>query len=550
MPIAIKFSRLVLFYASVLVFTYTSSQTASAAVTYQLACEALILKVAKAQHARLESHTHYLKTQNSVSMRVGAEMDQDSSLNVTGAVVSFGSGADLFRPLIAFPLAKEIHLVDTWSRWLRDDSPELALREIENRAKHLAPDAKVKTTQEGFRAHLHEDYLGRDPWIFEIEWTEFGERQHVTVYAHAIDFNNETQMLGLEKQINVIDRPGSELQAVLLTGTSYPRDLYAFNLKNLAYHGWVVLEYEKADLSMLQDFERFTYSGYFDSKLLSIETFQYQDGSYHPLQLLQFTKRETRKPYDGTWAIFNELESLRMNLDFCEETTLASLDQTKPHLKKVAHLPTLVIGDLKHLPNLIRAHSEPSEIHLASLMLEEEHNMAANLHQFFRKLRSDFPNSEYKITDGGFAEMTYGSLDFLLVDNLRNSITSPVEGIKSWSEMENGDYLGRPLVIEDSVTKSKIFLHLSNPSEQKDIDALNNYVGKEYGALFILGQGYLPTLFDLSRDKLDRSGFLYFEQFTLVNLGVDFKKKYRAKLPKAKFTTLATESQNQILLIK
>lgn len=196
--------------------------------------------------------------------------------------ISFGAGADLYSPLINFPLAENIHLVDLWTGWGQGSGE--VLREIIRRAAAIHPTAQVKIRSMGFLdfaptavreaftdlvdsngvaefsdellrfTFLRSEYPGRDellqrgpgmPFVLEVRWLredllEDGKSVEVRrkIFLHIADFNDPSDLAALDQ---TLAENGGSLAGLVVTGISWPEALSSY-INHLSPHGSAVLE--------------------------------------------------------------------------------------------------------------------------------------------------------------------------------------------------------------------------------------------------------------------------------------------------------------------
>lgn len=177
-----------------------------------------------------------------VSVEPGREHRHLSSVPRGGAVVSLGSGPDLLRPLLDFPHAEEIHLVDHLRGWGR--GPEAVLAEIESRALSLGKDAELRTVRWGFRRGFPGGRLGRaplearSPWVFDVTWTSaaFGKVRR-RFFVHPLDFSRKAPSAEIERRFR-----RRRLSGILATGFQPMPDIVGALSNRLPLGGAIVLD--------------------------------------------------------------------------------------------------------------------------------------------------------------------------------------------------------------------------------------------------------------------------------------------------------------------
>ncbi len=184
-------------------------------------------------------------------------------------VVSFGSGPDIFTPLINFPLAKNIHLVDLMTGW--GSGPQNVFDEILKRAQAIHPTAKLKVLRKGFTTRNGIEKLdiknSYKPFVLEVSW-EQEDLGKVTknIFLHPISFNNIVQLEVLDSYILK-----KKLAGVVVTGSQYPSSLLKY-VYMLAPNASAILETYSDHKDQTKFLEHLSAMPYFKVDLLHLET--------------------------------------------------------------------------------------------------------------------------------------------------------------------------------------------------------------------------------------------------------------------------------------
>ncbi len=175
------------------------------------------------------------------------------SLQENSAVLSLGSGPDIFRPLVDFPFVDEIHLVDTLTGW--GAGPGEVIFELKRRIKSLHPTMQIKILQDGFTGKIEQQ---RETFSFPIEYWEKWEKRSSyrtplvlemtwqgprgdflskVVFLHPKDFNNTIHVDELFSSLKE-----KNLAGILITGTYAPADIEQYVSRLSSQRGLVLFE--------------------------------------------------------------------------------------------------------------------------------------------------------------------------------------------------------------------------------------------------------------------------------------------------------------------
>jgi hypothetical protein len=223
--------------------------------------------------------TQYLKeSEFSMTYDVGRVWTTNSA-PIAHDVVSFGSGPDIFTPLINFPLARRIHLVDLTTGW--GEGSGRVLLEIFKRARAINPTSKIQVKKVGFVNHFptelqkefislliaindsnvdttkisdnflsfsifKDDYpmkanlienLGREPFVIKVSWIQeaYGPLE-TEIYLHPIDFNKPEHLGYLNSYLG-----SNPLAGIVVTGIGFPLSL-KYYVDKIAPGGHAILE--------------------------------------------------------------------------------------------------------------------------------------------------------------------------------------------------------------------------------------------------------------------------------------------------------------------
>ncbi len=184
-------------------------------------------------------------------------------------VVSFGSGPDIFTPLINFPLAENIHLVDLMTGW--GSGPENVFDEILKRAQAIHPTAKLKVLRKGFTARNGLQNLNvknsYKPFVLEVSWQQEDlGKVNKNIFLHPISFNNVLQLEVLDSYILK-----KKLAGVVVTGSQFPRSLLKY-IYMLAPNASAILETFSDHQDQTMMLELLSAMPYFKVDLLHLET--------------------------------------------------------------------------------------------------------------------------------------------------------------------------------------------------------------------------------------------------------------------------------------
>ena len=192
---------------------------------------------------------------------------------IDGVVISFGSGPDVYRPLVDFPWAKHFHLVDILTGW--GQGPGHLVYELYQRLLHLHPDLQMSIVDPGFLQHtgvptlqvinnylainpallqtgnvlFTEGYWGRwyqresevlCPLVIRLTFTTYdGVRLTKFLYLHPLDFNDNDHLDILFSSTSI---KYNHLVGILITGIGPPKMLSKLADK-LATGGTIVFEH-------------------------------------------------------------------------------------------------------------------------------------------------------------------------------------------------------------------------------------------------------------------------------------------------------------------
>ncbi len=237
--------------------------------------------------------------------------------NVGTEALSFGSGPDIFTPLINFPLAQRIHLVDSWKGWGQGTGH--VLHELVMRLRAVHPEIRLAIKNEGFLASLPADVSGlirktvareeteRDatsealtyklekfeadkPLVIEASWNQEGlgpvSRE---VLIHAMNYFEARDLAHLDRKLDQ-----GTLGGILIEGAPYPPALANYTAR-LAPHGLAVLE-AYSDYTDMNGFLRdLRKTPGFRVRLVHMETYQ-RYGNPKPIeQRLYLVRRSLAK---------------------------------------------------------------------------------------------------------------------------------------------------------------------------------------------------------------------------------------------------------------
>jgi hypothetical protein len=209
------------------------------------------------------------------SMRYGNASSATTANHSAGEeVISFGSGPDLFAPMVNFPLARRYHLADSLMGWGKGTGN--VLWEITQRARAVHPTAKLSLVQPGFLEYfpkemkdefqrwileasprvpkkkvlsfhlLNSDYAQRNelveagylkPLVLKLEWDFEGEGLITReIWIHLLDYNHSDDLAEMDRHIDL-----SSLAGIIVEGAPFPNDLNRY-VRALRPGGQAVLE--------------------------------------------------------------------------------------------------------------------------------------------------------------------------------------------------------------------------------------------------------------------------------------------------------------------
>lgn len=237
-------------------------------------------------------------------------------------VMSFGSGPDVFTALVNFPLADNIHLVDSLVGWGKGTGEVLS--EIINRLRSSHQTAEIKLFSLGFieklppnfkneilnlinkNTNLTEDALGFSLWhseypahaeyiknegffeplIIEMKWTQSGVgAQSKKIYVHAINFNNPEQLKTVNSFMN-----SHELGGIIIEGAPFPHNIAQY-LEKLMPHGIALLEVYSDDKDQVAFIDSIKKDESFHVASITTESYKRLNQNTQVHQTLYFVKK-------------------------------------------------------------------------------------------------------------------------------------------------------------------------------------------------------------------------------------------------------------------
>lgn len=175
-------------------------------------------------------------------------------------IIYLASGPDVFRAVYDFPLATNIHLIDSMNGWGngRSRGPLVVFNEIESRLNALAKGGSVTIVRRGLLAHRplviwphlapwpknpqYQSY--KQPIVWELNWTSPSLGSHkLWVWLHVTNYNDPEDMQAVLDTV-----PPRNLGGVLLAGAHLPRKT-AFRLLNdrIVRGGSFIVEFNWVD---------------------------------------------------------------------------------------------------------------------------------------------------------------------------------------------------------------------------------------------------------------------------------------------------------------
>lgn len=267
------------------------------------------------------------------SMRFKRGMVRTASKEV-GPVISFGSGPDIFTPLINFPMAQKIHLVDSFAGWGRGSGH--VLRELILRMRAIHPDIQIHLLQEGFLKSLpdfiqdgvkgelnghsssmrslvessafsefviessfddlsekyHQMWL--KPLVIRLNWIQEGlgaiERD---IYIHFVhDYHHDFFLSGLEQSLG-----SHPLSGLIVEGAPFPNGLAGY-LNRLSGGGLALLEVFSDVAAQRELLSKAKSQMHFSARLVHMETYQ-RYGNSMPIEMKLYVlkRKKTASSY-------------------------------------------------------------------------------------------------------------------------------------------------------------------------------------------------------------------------------------------------------------
>jgi hypothetical protein len=267
---------------------------------------------------------HFGKYPSQFSMRYKNAMAVSGNPSNTGTdVVSFGSGPDIFTPLINYPLAVRIHLVDLFTGWGKGSGQVLS--ELIQRLKATHPTAEVSIESMGFLKYTPNDFqkfikksletslrgysnLTKDkfysfnflqssyelqnllinngpsePIIFNLKWQD--ENSHLfikKVYAHIMDFNDSADLRYLDSKLE-----NNLFGGIIVEGSAFPNQI-EYYIQKLSLHGFAILETYSDSNFQIKVIQNFQNDKKFQVKLIHRETYM-RYGNSTPIEQNLYT---------------------------------------------------------------------------------------------------------------------------------------------------------------------------------------------------------------------------------------------------------------------
>ncbi len=193
--------------------------------------------------------------------------------SVGGAVVSFGSGADVFNLVAIYPNATEYHLVDVLRGW--GAGPGEVVLEVIRRLRHIAKDNRVSLISKGFTLFVPEQNMSEpqdlsvwkssdpkvqkhfkfpngfwqmwdedlhnpkspylSPMVIEFKLADDQEERPRKLFLHPLDFDESSHLQALSERITV------PLTGLFVSYIKPPDELEMF-LKLLRPGGYFIFE--------------------------------------------------------------------------------------------------------------------------------------------------------------------------------------------------------------------------------------------------------------------------------------------------------------------
>ncbi|HVJ65714.1 MAG TPA: hypothetical protein VM901_10700 [Bdellovibrionota bacterium] len=475
---------------------------------FEARCHLLIdrLHGISVQETFLAAHQNYRRVYNDTRMRLGAEeqlLDQAPKM-LTGSVVSFGSGVDVFRPFIDFPLAREVHLIEGFDN-LDSRAIRAAVLEIHRRLLHLTPNVQVQWFDRGFSEE--EVLLGNGrPVVFKIMWRQDEALETRFLYVHAANPHSDRQMNA------VLDSLPRDIDGMIVSGGPAPRRLRQLVKDYLRPGGKLVLEtnssnaYQMEILQSLIDFPWAT--PHMISETMGLRDY---DRGYESTFVHTFDRHSHRRPlvmnFDGEFT-----GNSFADLTFTKWIRTSSLRKIKPLIDKSSTRDVLLLGQSRDIVEIAREHPFAREIHFATGFEADSHSsLAASLHSLVQNLDIAFPLRHVELVDGGFAGAIFGNLDFLFDAHPTSRGHAPQENFRTWEASARGDYDRMPLRLR--LGNQLITVHYSTRRYEPGVNTLEWTKDHQFGAIYIMGQGEMLRLPEILDASLLPDGFAYLESF-------------------------------------
>lgn len=229
-------------------------------------------------------------------------------------VISFGSGPDVFTPLVNFPLARRVHLVDSWRGWGPGSGG--VWRELILRIHSIHPSARLTLKEEGFVRSLpdwvRESVIGlvRDrefqvvpdfdvfkvspnfelgdqrigqnndgPLQIVVEWESevIGKVEH-QIFVHLVhNFDLSSQLQDLNSHL-----VSSQLAGVIVEAAPFPKDLRSY-IWQMGRYGIAVVETYSDNAEQLALVRELRKAKEFRVRLVHMKTYQ-RYGDIKPIE--------------------------------------------------------------------------------------------------------------------------------------------------------------------------------------------------------------------------------------------------------------------------
>lgn len=236
--------------------------------------------------------------------------------NLGTDAISFGSGPDIFTPLINFPQARRIHLVDSWIGWGKGTGQ--VLQEIVLRLRAVHPEIQLELQSEGFlrsfpsevsnlirktvsRTESEQDatpealsfklehHAPEQPIVIKATWNQEGlgliTRE---ILIHGMNYFEARDLAHLDQAL-----ASGTLGGIVIEGAPFPPALRTY-ADRLTPGGLAILESYSDSAEMNGFFRSLRKSRGFETRLVHMETYQ-RYGNSAPIEQRLYLVRSLEK---------------------------------------------------------------------------------------------------------------------------------------------------------------------------------------------------------------------------------------------------------------